>query len=246
MGLGWPDEAVERARARIGRALFGARADVRPIVGRFEVESPMPPPGISARVAARDSTTGRPVVLHFRADAEPDPRATSLRHPNVVPVRETFEHAGSFVFVSEHVPAESLRAWVERRPRLVHEIVLAHLDAACGLEAAHAVGLAHRGLSADRVLRDSTGSVRVLAADLVRSSGQRGVRRDVVALCDVLRGSLLLNAAGGAPIERVHAVLERWCLRAQDRTVEMIALREDLVRALSISPPAAAACRRRT
>src|SRR5687768_739445 len=65
VGPGWPDDAVERARARVGRALFGARADVRPIVGRFEVDGVLPPPGVSARFVATDPITTDKVVLQF-------------------------------------------------------------------------------------------------------------------------------------------------------------------------------------
>ncbi len=208
MGLGWPDEAVERARARVGSALFGARANVRPIVGRFEVEGPL---GFSSRLRGRDRVSGAPVMLHFRDASDPGTRAcAALRHPNVIPVRETVEHGSSAMLVSDCVRAEPLRAWVERRPRFLHELVLAHLDAARGLEVAHAVGLAHPRFTSDRALRDRNGAVRVHAAELVSARDADAFRRDVVAVCAALRGSLLLTAASGAAEQRVHALLDRW------------------------------------
>jgi serine/threonine protein kinase len=237
---------------------------VRPIVGRFEIDGPVPPIGVSARFVACDPSSGTFVVLQFLADAEGEgawrSRAVartcaSLSHPNVVPVTEVLEHAGSVVLVMDHVCAETLRAWVERRSRSVSDLVRAHLGAAAGLEAAHAAGLAHRGFAADRAVRDRNGRVRVLAADLVHSRGRAGVRRDLDAFCDALRGSLLLTSVGGAYADRVHEVLERWRLLAHHdplhappglRGAGMAELRADLRRALLVTPRVAAACRTRT
>lgn len=217
MGPGWPDDAVERARARVGRALFGARADVRPIVGRFEVDGVLPPPGVSARFVATDPITADKVVLQFVADepTEGTRRVTaracaSLQHPNVVPVTEVIEHGGAVVLVMQHVQAETLRAWVERRLRSVPDVVHAHLGAALGLAAAHAVGLVHRSFGASAVVRMPGGRVRVLAADLVLEHGFDGIRRDVIAFCDALRGSMLLSAVDGSQVDRVLTVLDSW------------------------------------
>jgi hypothetical protein len=217
VGPGWPDDAVERARARVGRALFGARADVRPIVGRFEIDGVMPPPGVSARFVATDPITAGKVVLQFVADAPTEgarrmtaQACASLHHPNVMPVTEVIEHGGAMVLVMQRVHAETLRAWVERRLRSVRDVVHAHLGAALGLAAAHAVGLVHRSFGANAIVREPGGRVRVLAADLVLEQGFEGIRRDVVAFCDALRGSMLLSAVDGSQVDRVHTVLDRW------------------------------------
>jgi serine/threonine-protein kinase len=105
--------------------------------------------------------------------------AAAVRHPNVVSVHELLDLPdGSLVMVMELLEGESMRALVDREPRLdlptTAAILLPVVEA---LSAAHAAGVVHRDLKPENVFldrRDGSTKVKVLdfgIAKLVAADG---------------------------------------------------------------------------
>jgi tetratricopeptide (TPR) repeat protein len=94
-----------------------------------------------------------------------------LAHPNVVPVFDAGEHAGTVFLVMELVQGETVAEWC-RTPRTVLEIAAVFQDAARGLAAMHAAGLVHRDVKPSNLLVDQGGRGRIADLGLARGAGE--------------------------------------------------------------------------
>jgi len=149
--------------------------------GRFEIVRQLGAGAMGVVMLARDVDLARSVAIKFLSRAGGDEAANQrllreaqavarLQHPNVVAVHEV-GHVGTQVFVvMEYVDGGTLRQWCAAAQRTWGEIVEVYVQAALGLEAAHAAGLVHRDFKPDNALIGSDGRVRVSDFGLVGGS----------------------------------------------------------------------------
>ena len=102
----------------------------------------------------------RQAVLRFRREVE---AAGRLKHPNVVAAVDADEDRGVHFLVMEFVEGRDLdRVVRERGPMPVAQAIDCLIQAARGLEAAHAQGIVHRDMKPANLMLDAAGTVRVL------------------------------------------------------------------------------------
>ena len=108
----------------------------------------------------------RQAVLRFRREVE---AAGRLKHPNVVAAVDADEDRGVHFLVMEYVEGHDLdRVVRDRGPLPVPQAIDCIIQAARGLEAAHAQGIVHRDIKPGNLMLDSGGTVRVLDLGLAR------------------------------------------------------------------------------
>jgi serine/threonine protein kinase len=105
---------------------------------------------------ARDKSA----VVRFRREVR---AAGRVKHPNVVAAQDADEDRGVHFLVMDYVEGRDLdRVVRERGPLSVIEAVDYLIQAARGLEAAHAQGIIHRDIKPGNLMLDADGTVRVL------------------------------------------------------------------------------------
>jgi len=132
-------------------------------VGRYQVLERLGQGAMGVVYKAYDPVLKRAVALKLIRSERPSPglrrRALQeaqalarLQHPNVVTVHD-LGFVGEQVFVAmELLEGETLAAWLRRRRPDWREIRDVYVQAARGLEAAHAAGLVHRDFKPENVL----------------------------------------------------------------------------------------------
>ncbi|MCA9636215.1 MAG: serine/threonine protein kinase, partial [Myxococcales bacterium] len=140
-------------------------------IGRYMVIRPLGAGGMGVVVEAYDPELDRRVAIKLlkpdRGGGESQARLlreaqamARLSHPNVVQVHDV-GMVGDQVFVAmELIRGQTLAHWLSERPRGWREVVRQFIEAARGLQAAHAVGLVHRDFKPDNVLLADDGRVR--------------------------------------------------------------------------------------
>jgi tetratricopeptide (TPR) repeat protein len=185
------------------------RADAQgaggPTVGatwdRYVLEAPIGAGGMGAVWRAYDPELERQValkVLHDdalgRASQERlrrEARAIArVAHACVVPVYDVGEHAGRSYYTMELIRGASVRAWLAT-PRGWPEVVRVFADAARGLAAIHAAGLAHRDIKPGNLLLGDDGRCRVADLGIAMSALDGAPDGDAPLL-----GSTTLRLAG--------------------------------------------------
>jgi eukaryotic-like serine/threonine-protein kinase len=160
-------------------------------IGRFLVLDFLGKGGMGVVYSAYDSKLDRKVALKLlRQDAAPhqadERRARFLReaqvmarlsHPNVLPIYDAIAVSNArgeeeIFLAMELVDGQTLRKWLQARPRTWKEILGVFVPAGRGLAAAHQQGLVHRDFKPDNVLIDSNGRARVTDFGLARSVGE--------------------------------------------------------------------------
>ncbi len=108
----------------------------------------------------------RSAVLRFRREVE---AAGLLKHRNLVAVLDANEHRDLQYLVMEYIDGRDLDHHVrDCGPMQVSQAVECLIQAACGLEAAHAKGIIHRDIKPANLMLDQAGTVRVLDLGLAR------------------------------------------------------------------------------
>ncbi len=108
----------------------------------------------------------RDAVLRFRREVE---AAGRLTHPNLVAAQDADEDRGVHFLVMDYVEGRDLdRVVRDRGPMAVMQAIDCLMQAARGLDAAHAQGIIHRDIKPGNLMLVHDGTVRVLDLGLAR------------------------------------------------------------------------------
>ncbi|MBK6918989.1 MAG: serine/threonine protein kinase [Deltaproteobacteria bacterium] len=200
--------------------LFGSDVQVR--IGRYDVMRRIGGGGMGTVYVAHDADLDRRVALKLlRPDRHhgaqrmlQEARALArLTSPHVVAIHEVGTHEGLVYLAMELVQGRTLRQWLQE-PRPRHEIFAVFLQAAKGLQAAHAARLVHRDVKPDNLLIGDDGRVRVVDFGLAKAGDEREATptpaavptADTVAL--TVTGALLGTPAYMAPEQFLGAAVD--------------------------------------
>jgi len=175
-------ELVAVATAATSPALAGGDESFpsggQPMVGRYEILSPIGAGGMGVVYAAHDPQLDRKVALkmlrpsglpgvspqQLRARILREGRAMALlSHPNVLAVHDVGEFQDQVFVAMELAEGGTVASWLRERPRSWRKVLDVFLAAGKGLAAAHAKGLVHRDFKPENILFGGDG--RVLVTD---------------------------------------------------------------------------------
>ncbi len=187
-----PDDvpSLGRALVRAGKLTpFQANALARGkarglVIGNYFVLDKLGAGGMGVVFKARHRRLGRVVALKILPPAfarDPDllsrfrrevDVAASLSHPNIVAILDADEDRGIHFMTMEYIEGSDLDRLVVDRGALAVDLALdCVIQAARGLEAAHARGIVHRDIKPGNLMLDRSGLVRVLDLGLARTFG---------------------------------------------------------------------------
>jgi serine/threonine protein kinase/WD40 repeat protein/tetratricopeptide (TPR) repeat protein len=151
------------------------------LVGKYVILDKLGQGGMGVVFKAKQRTTGKVVALKILPPSfARDQRAVSrfkreidaagrLNHPNIVAALDADEDRGVHFLVMDYVEGRDLDRVVQANgPLPVVEAIDFVIQAARGLEAAHAQGIVHRDIKPGNLMLDASGKVRVLDLGLAR------------------------------------------------------------------------------
>jgi predicted Ser/Thr protein kinase/tetratricopeptide (TPR) repeat protein len=177
---------VDKALAQADTEVSGERSPrddvgLPPSIDRYRIDRRIGAGAMGVVFAGYDPELARPVavkVLRRGASSERMKREAQalaqLAHPNVVAVYDVGEQDGSTFVAMALVDGDNLRTWLET-PRDTAAILDAIVQAARGLEVAHAAGIVHRDIKPDNIFVAKTGKVLVGDFGLARMSEEAPV-----------------------------------------------------------------------
>ncbi|MBA4062141.1 MAG: hypothetical protein C0501_00215 [Isosphaera sp.] len=97
--------------------------------------------------------------------------AAALDHPNIVRIFDVARHADTPYLVMEYVEGDTLQAVLDRDGPVPYPEAAEYVaQAAAGLQHAHERGFVHRDVKPANLIRDGSGTVKILDMGLARSS----------------------------------------------------------------------------
>jgi eukaryotic-like serine/threonine-protein kinase len=158
--------------------------------GRYEILKLLGEGGMGAVYKAMDRELNRSVALKvIRPELASNPAilarfkqelllAHQVTHKNVIRIYDLGDADGMKFITMEFVEGEDLRALLHKKKKLSAEEAVEIIEQACrALEAAHGVGVIHRDLKPQNIMRDHHGRVLVMDFGLARTLGGDGMTR---------------------------------------------------------------------
>jgi serine/threonine protein kinase len=180
---GSEESAISTAVRSIAES--NAASEMPERIGDYELQDVIGRGGMGAVYRAVHRRMDRTVALKvLRPEISRDPvlkqrferevrAAAKLSHPNIVAAYDAREEDGLYCLITEFIDGDDLNAMVRRDgPLPVPEAVDVILQAARGLEYAHARGIIHRDIKPANLLCDSDGTVRILDMGLARIASE--------------------------------------------------------------------------
>jgi serine/threonine protein kinase len=121
---------------------------------------------VALKVLPQEATQSPDAILRFKREWK---AAGKLTHPHIVAAYDADEAQGLHFLVMEYVDGDNLSTLVKTQgPLPVPQAISCVLQAAKGLEYAHAEGVIHRDIKPSNLLIDKRGTVKVLDMGLAR------------------------------------------------------------------------------
>jgi serine/threonine-protein kinase len=159
------------------------------IVGNYELLGLVDKPRAGVTYKVRNRTTGELEAMRTLpgpsySDGESVERFlreirmhTRMAHPNLVAFHDALEVDGRLVMTSEYVEGPSLAELCARGAMPVGEAVRVTCDVLAGLEEAHALGIVHRGITAEHVTVTRAGAVKLGGFGLAKPASDVNLTR---------------------------------------------------------------------
>ncbi len=124
---------------------------------------------VAVKVLPASLTRDEAAIARFHREVQ---AAARLNHPNIVTAYDADQANGVHFLVMELVEGSDLSALVKKNGPFSVEKGVSHiLQAAKGLEAAHAEGIVHRDIKPANLLLDKKGTLKILDMGLARLNG---------------------------------------------------------------------------
>ncbi|MBA3912464.1 MAG: tetratricopeptide repeat protein [Acidobacteriales bacterium] len=156
--------------------------------GRYEILQLLGEGGMGAVYKATDRELDRPVALKLiRPQLASNPAilarfkqelllAHQVTHKNVIRIYDFGDADGVKFITMEFVEGEDLRALIQEKKKLAPEEAVEIMQQVCrALEAAHTVGVIHRDLKPQNIMRDKAGRILVMDFGLARTVEGEGM-----------------------------------------------------------------------
>jgi serine/threonine protein kinase/tetratricopeptide (TPR) repeat protein len=128
---------------------------------------------IALKVIRPDLAGNQAIIDRFKQELI---LATQVTHKNVVRIYDLGEADGMKFITMEFVEGQDLRSLIHERTKLPPEEAVEIMQQVCrALEAAHAVGVIHRDLKPQNIMRDNHGRIVVMDFGLARTLGGDGM-----------------------------------------------------------------------
>jgi eukaryotic-like serine/threonine-protein kinase len=150
--------------------------------GRYEILQLLGEGGMGAVYKAMDRELDRPVALKLiRPELAANPAilarfkqelllAHQVTHKNVIRIYDLGDADGVKFITMEFVEGRDLRALIQEKKKFSPEETVEIIQQVChALEAAHSVGVIHRDLKPQNIMRDKTGRILVMDFGLART-----------------------------------------------------------------------------
>ena len=150
--------------------------------GRYEIESLLGEGGMGAVYKARDRELDRPVALKLiRPELASNPSilarfkqelllSRQVTHRNVIRIFDLGDADGVKFITMEFVEGQDLRALIQEKKKFAPGEAVEIMRQVCqALEAAHSVGVIHRDLKPQNIMRDQSGRILVMDFGLART-----------------------------------------------------------------------------
>jgi serine/threonine protein kinase/tetratricopeptide (TPR) repeat protein len=158
------------------------------LAGRYEILQLLGEGGMGAVYKAMDRELLRPIALKLiRPELAANPSilarfkqelllAHQVTHKNVIRIYDLGDADGVKFITMEFVEGQDLRALIQERKKFSPEDAVEIVQQICrALEAAHSVGVIHRDLKPQNVMRDQTGRILVMDFGLARTVAGDGM-----------------------------------------------------------------------
>jgi eukaryotic-like serine/threonine-protein kinase len=220
--------------------------------GRYEILKLLGEGGMGAVYKAQDRELDRPVALKLiRAEMASSPAilarfkqelllSRQVTHKNVVRIYDLGDADGVKFITMEFVEGRDLRTLIQEKQKFSPEEAVEVIQQVCqALEAAHSVGVIHRDLKPQNIMRESTGRILVMDFGLARTiagdgmtqvgalvgtmeymSPEQALAKDLDQRSDLFTvGLILYELLTGKMPFRADSVLASLIKRTQERAV---------------------------